>query len=360
MTLTIIAFAVAIFFAANIGASGTAAAMGSAYGSGAVRNRLHAVCLVALFAVLGAVIGGEGVITTISHGIIPSGNLTAQLTVVILCSACFTLFIANRLGIPLSTSEVTVGSLVGTGLAIGHVYWWKLLVIACSWLVLPFAAFAIAYVAGRLLTGRERLWTAKYPHLKTILKALLILAGCYEAFSAGMNNIANAVGPLIGAALVEYKTGLAVGVAFLALGAILMGGRVLETNGKKITSLSLLQGSIVSFTSGSLVIGASLLGLPVPLTQATTMAIIGVGAENRGFQVMFQSTIVRKILFVWTVSPLSSLIVSYSLTRWVDKGIGWPAVVLAAAALGYALFRYFRMRRFAGKPDSANQPQSQS
>ena len=56
---------------------------------------------------------------------------------------------------------------------------------------------------------------------------------------------------------------------FVGLGAILLGGKVLETNGKKITKLSLINGSFVSLTSGTLVIIASLFGIPVPLTQAT-------------------------------------------------------------------------------------------
>ena len=55
MLLTIIALIIALFFAMNIGASGTAAAMGAAYGGGAVKNKLFAVTLVAVAALAGAV-----------------------------------------------------------------------------------------------------------------------------------------------------------------------------------------------------------------------------------------------------------------------------------------------------------------
>jgi sulfate permease len=90
------------FFALNIGASGTAASMGAAYGGGAVSRRT-AVWLVAA-AVFAGAFGGGRVTATLGSGIVPEGLLTAQEALVILGSASATLFVANLLGIPLSTS----------------------------------------------------------------------------------------------------------------------------------------------------------------------------------------------------------------------------------------------------------------
>src|SRR5690606_5478145 len=112
-----------------------------------------------------------------------------------------TLFIANLLGIPLSTSEVTVGAIVGVGMAykalfINHI----LLIIAC-WVVFPLFAFLIALVLGKGIGRLEH----RYPMLrsdgswKKWLAMLVIATGFVEAFSAGMNNVANAIGPLVGA-----------------------------------------------------------------------------------------------------------------------------------------------------------------
>lgn len=100
----------------------------------------------------------------------------------------------------------------------------------------------------------------------------------------------------------------------LAIGSIVWGGKVLETNGKKITRLNLIQGSIVSYTGGTLVLIASLFGVPVPLTQATTMAIIGVGGQKVGFAI-FKKPIVKKIVYIWVVSPIASLFLSYSFVQ---------------------------------------------
>lgn len=315
MVLTVIALLIALFFAMNIGASGTAAAMGAAYGGGAVKNKLFAVILVAFAALAGAVVGGEAVVKTLGNGLIHNA-VTVEISIIILASACLTLFYANLVGIPLSTSEVTVGSVVGVGVAYQSLVITKVLYIIAVWIALPFVAFVIAFLLAKLTPHLER-WlhkTGKPVLIRRILVIFLIGAGCYEAFSAGMNNVANAVGPLVAADILSTTTGIWLGGAFVGLGAILLGGRVLETNGKKITKLSLINGSFVSLTSGTLVIIASMFGIPVPLTQATTMAIFGVGIADHGKK-LWDNNIVKRIVKVWIISPLSSLVVSYSLMQ---------------------------------------------
>ncbi|MFA9557908.1 anion permease [Evansella sp. AB-rgal1] len=316
--LIYLAIAIALFFAMNIGASGAAATMGPVYGSGAIKNKKLALSLVGLGAFLGAVIGSGEVVKTIGGGIIPTSILTVEIVLVILIGATLTLFIANVIGIPLSTSEVTIGSIVGVGIAFQALYVNNVIYIISFWLIIPFAAFLIAFVAGKVIIIMEKRW----PQLKgegkwrKWLVFLLILTGFLEAFSAGMNNVANAIGPLIGAGIMHETRGIYLGAIFLAIGAILLGGRVLETNGKKITSLSMLQGTAVSGTGASLVIAASIFGIPVPLTQATTSAIVGVGTAENGFQ-LWQKTVIKKIIKVWIVSPVMSLVVSYSLIHLV-------------------------------------------
>ncbi|AMA74089.1 inorganic phosphate transporter [Aneurinibacillus thermoaerophilus] len=320
MILTCAAIAIALFFAMNIGASGTAAAMGAAYGGGAIQNKKLAMLIVGAAALLGAVLGGGEVVKTIGGGIISSSILTVEIVIIILASATLTLFIANLMGVPLSTSEVTVGSIVGIGLAYKSLFVSKLAVIISFWIAVPLVSFSVAYVLGRLIKIAE----VKWPHLsrqgkwQRWLGRLLVIGGALEAFSAGMNNVANAVGPLVGAGLMSVSAGVWMGGIFVALGAVLLGGKVLETNGKKITRLSLLQGSAVSFTSGGLVIIASLLGIPVPLVQATTCAIMGVGTADNGFK-LWQKRVIHQIAKVWIVSPVSSLVVAYAMVHlWLQ------------------------------------------
>lgn len=342
----VLAFAIALFFAMNIGASGTAAAMGAAYGGGAIRSKGAATVLVGLAALAGAVLGSGEVVGTISKGIIDSSLISVEIAVIILASACLTLFYANISGIPLSTSEVTVGSVVGVGVAYQSLYIGKIALIVAVWLVLPFVAFAIAFALGKLSPHIEKALarSGRPAASRRFLVLFLIGAGCYEAFSAGMNNVANAVGPLVGAGILDTGTGIWLGGLFVAAGAVLLGRRVLETNGKKITKLSLLNGSFVSLTSGSLVIVASLFGLPVPLTQATTMAIFGIGIANHGKK-LWDNLVVKRIVKIWIISPLASLVVSYSLMQlFILHDFYAVTVVISVFVITVSLFGFKRLR----------------
>ncbi|MED2976750.1 inorganic phosphate transporter [Bacillus swezeyi] len=348
MTITVLAFIIALFFAMNIGASGAAATMGIAYGSGAVRKRRIALWISGIGVFLGAVIGGGEVVKTIGSGIIPSSILNVNIVVIILGAAAVSLFIANMAGIPLSTSEVTVGSIVGVGVAFQVVFTDKLMLIVVYWLIIPIIAFFLAFLIGQLIKGTERkLKWLKQKKWSRVLIVLVILTGFLEAFSAGMNNVANSVGPLVGAGLLSIGSGTFLGGLFVAIGAICLGSRVIETNGKKITNLNLLQGSAVSGLGAVLVIGASLFGIPVPQTQITTCSIIGIGLSEKG-KAIFRKSVIVKLIKVWVVSPVFSLVISYSLVKiFLDFDLYSVSVVLCVflATLGSV-----SLMKQAGKP----------
>ncbi|KUF30143.1 MULTISPECIES: inorganic phosphate transporter [Lysinibacillus] len=305
------AIAISLFFAMNIGASGAAASMGVAYGAGAIKKAWQALLLCAIGVYSGAVLGGGEVVKTISSGIMPQDYITVKVVIIILISATSSLFFANLLGIPLSTSEVTVGAVVGVGIAYKVLFVSSLLVIISFWIIVPLVAFVIALVFGKLLYKLQNRGLLKD---RPILTVLLVLAGFFEAFSAGMNNVANAVGPLVGAGMIDVTMGIVLGGAFVALGAMLLGKRVLETNGKKIVRFQKAEGILISSTGALLVGVSSLFGLPVPLTQVTSSSIIGMGMAKNGKQI-FHQHIVKKIIRIWIVSPIFSLAISYFLVQ---------------------------------------------
>ncbi|HHY73576.1 MAG TPA: inorganic phosphate transporter [Bacillus bacterium] len=337
MILLYAAFIIALFFAMNIGASGAAASISIAYGSGAIASKRNALllCGIAIFA--GAVIGGSEVVKTIGTGIIPQTLLSNTIVLIILSSAALSLFIANILGIPLSTSEITVGSVVGVGVAYKALYINNILIIVSFWIVIPAIAFILAITVGKIIIKLEK----RFPGLKQakaqkIISVFVIIVGFFEAFSAGMNNVANAIGPLVGANLISIDKGTIIGGLFVALGAVFLGGKVLETNGKKITKFSLLEGGAISGTGASLVIISSIYGLPVPLTQVTSTAIMGIAVAQKG-ATQVQKNIIIKILKVWLVSPIFSLVISYGLVKLIVNLDIYAIVVLfsvCAATLG--------------------------
>jgi len=111
--MLILLMVVTIFFAMNMGASGVAPSFCSSYGAKFL-GRKSIMLLFTFFVILGAVLLGGGVAKTLSSGIVPSKFISPKIALVILLSATISLFIANLLKIPQSTSWVTVFSLTGT------------------------------------------------------------------------------------------------------------------------------------------------------------------------------------------------------------------------------------------------------
>lgn len=329
--LTIIAITIGLFFAINIGGSGAAASMGIAYGSGVVKKRLALVlCGIAVF--LGAWLGGGEVVKTIGSGIVPSSTFTVPIALIVLASAALSLFLANIFGIPLSTSEVAVGAVVGAGIVYQSVFVSSLVWIMFFWLLTPFAAFIIAILASFLLKNKHLTRWMKAPKAVPFLSILVVFMGLFEAFSAGMNNVANAVGPLVGANILSTEKGILWGGIFVALGALILGHRVLETNGKKITTLKLEEGCVISGTGATIVTIASVFGIPVPLTQITTSSIIGIGFAKHGKSVL-KKDIVVQLLTVWIVSPVLSMVLTYTLIQLIIEHNFYPIVAMVGVLI---------------------------
>src|SRR3990172_1526236 len=118
MITQLVAFLVAVFMGLNIGGNNAAAAMGAAYGA-RVRTKYQAVILIGVFSLLGAIFSGGAVIKTLGSGILPSGTILINGAIVAVGAAGITVFLANILRIPISTSQAAVGSVGGIGLFYG-------------------------------------------------------------------------------------------------------------------------------------------------------------------------------------------------------------------------------------------------
>lgn len=319
--------------------------MGIAYGSGAVKCRRVALFISAVGVFAGAAIGGGEVIKTIGSDLIPASIVSVKVAMTILIGGSMTLFVSNLLGVPLSTSQVTVGSVIGVGIAYQSIYVDHLVQILVWWVVTPVIAFACAFLFGRAISWFEnRNPSVQYGKRRQLFVLFVVMAGFFEAFSAGMNNVANATGPLVGAGLISISEGMVLGGLFIALGAFLFGGRVIETNGKKITDLSLLQGMTVSATSASLVIVASLFGIPVPITQVTTTGILGIGASSSGIRIL-KKHVIQRMITLWIVSPVLSLAISFGLVKLVlDHSVHTTLIILGVFLVTVGFIALFHRR----------------
>lgn len=322
ITLTIIAaFAVALFMGLNIGGNNAAAAMGAAYGA-KVRTKYQAVMLIGVFSLLGAVIDGSEVIKTLGSGILPKGTILLEGAIVAVGAAGITVFLANVLRVPISTSQAAVGAVVGIGFFYGasKINTPLLGYIVSWWIVTPVLAWLLAYLMGKYLYTKILIWLADHyeseASIRKSLNVLLTFSGCYVAYSAGANNAANAVGPFVGAGEIQPFYGAVFAGLAIGFGALLMGGRVLDTVGKEICELCVIRAAFVEITSAIIVHIASILGVPVSLGEIVAAGVIGIGCANSGMHVVKSDT-VKKIVIAWVVSPLLAGVLAYALMNLI-------------------------------------------
>jgi Phosphate/sulphate permeases len=291
-----------VFYSILIGANASYA-MAASFGSRAM-SKVKILFLLSISLFLGAMTASKNVVETIAGGVcfIP-GDVTVAY--VILVSALFCVLMANIFKIPLSTSEVTVGAVVGAGIYLCASFSSNLFFIVFSWIILSLLAFILSYFISKG-AGDKNLKES------SVTRILLILVGCFVAFSIGANNVANSIGPILNTDSLTLRGSLLVGAIPMAIGALLFGGRVMGNVGSNIIRLNSYDALIISLIAGIIIFVASILGIPMPVAQIFTLSIVGVRYAKPEMSVPMSNKIIKEMLIFWVISPIVSLVVSFS------------------------------------------------
>lgn len=314
--MEMIAFIIAAFFAVNMGAPSFAGSFATAYGSKVI-DRKKAGFLFLVCALAGALWFGGPVSETLSKGIIPAELMTLQATLIILFSATLSLFVANVMHIPQSTSLSTLASILGVGLFHHQINAGKIYYLLACWIISTIISFWVIYAITRYIypPQHRNFWIyEKVVQHRERLKKIVILTSCYKAFAQGTNNVANAVGPLFGAGLIGLAEGLLLMGLFFGAGAFGFSGP-LRTSSEKIIPLGLLTATIINLVSGTITIIASKMGIPFPTVIVYTVSIFAVGSIKDGMEMMLENPVTRKTLFTWIINPVITFGVSFLLAN---------------------------------------------
>ncbi len=172
------------------------------------------------------------------------------------------------------------------------------------------------FIKGDLPNGTEE-----------IFRRIQIGTSCYVALAQGANDVANAIGPL---AVIYFlvKTGsvgakvpvpfflLFFGGVGIACGISMAGYRVMDTIGKRITTLTNTRGFCVDFAAATTVLIASKMGLPVSTTHAAVGGVMGVGIA-RGIEAV-NFSIVFKIMIYWVLTVPAAAITSMAIFKMLQ------------------------------------------
>ncbi len=148
-------------------------------------------------------------------------------------------------------------------------------------------------------------------HANGIIIIIAAALGAYMAINIGANDVANNVGPAVGAKALTLGGALVIAVIFESSGALIAGGDVVSTISKGIIDPALVPDSttfiwimMAALLSAGLWLNlATFLGAPVSTTHSIVGGVMGAGIAAVGFSAVNWPTM-SKIAASWIISPL--------------------------------------------------------
>jgi PiT family inorganic phosphate transporter len=297
-----------VFIAFVIGSNDTANALGICIGCNIITFK-RAVRYFGLLVFLGMLLQGGKVMKTVGHDLLSVNVSTVGVALVI---SGLLITVANWKKLPLSSTQVIIGSVTGAGAASGiPIHISAVVKICLSWVISPLGAFVFAFVLYRVM----ELTLSKLPLLRVerILRSLLVVSGFLIAYNTGANELATVLGGPVYTGLFTRVQAAIGGALLVFLGASLLSPRVIETVGKGITTLDPFSGFAAQFGAGICVLLFTTLGMPISTTYCIIGAITGVGVLKGMGTVRVH--LLKQILLGWLLAPLVSFALGFLIIR---------------------------------------------
>ncbi|MBI3606890.1 MAG: inorganic phosphate transporter [Nitrospirae bacterium] len=337
MTTVLLIGAVVLWLAYANGANDNFKGVATLFGSGASEypGALRWATVTTFAGSLASIVVGAGLVATFSgKGLVPDAVLADPgFASAVAFAAATTVFLATRLGFPISTTHALVGGLVGAGLAarglggvnlasLGTAFVAPLVIAPLAAIALTAAAYPLLHAARKALgfaretcvcVGQEVRVIAVEPRgaplaasvagtfpsvavadpqecfqryaghmwgvsLQTILDRFHYLSAGAVCFARGLNDTPKVVALLVTAQALHLPLAALVVTVAMAIGGLISARRVAETMSHRITAMNHGQGFTTNLATAFLVIWASRWGLPVSTTHVSCGALFGIGA----------------------------------------------------------------------------------
>ncbi|HBT25434.1 MAG TPA: inorganic phosphate transporter [Pseudothermotoga sp.] len=143
---------------------------------------------------------------------------------------------------------------------------------------------------------------------------IYLMPGIFIGIILGANDAASIFGPLVAVGSVRYRTASIFSAIFVILGATVGGANGLETL-NTLTVLERDQSAVATLAAALTVILMILIKAPASVSQAVVGSLIGVAFLNGAETIRWD--ILIKIVAIWIITPLSAILISFSLYRLV-------------------------------------------
>ncbi|WEX11697.1 inorganic phosphate transporter [Chelativorans sp. AA-79] len=162
--------------------------------------------------------------------------------------------------------------------------------------------------------------------------------GAYMALNIGANDVANNVGPAVGARAMTLGLALLIAAVFESAGALIAGGDVVDTISKGIIAPEavgdpsiFVRAMFAALISSALWVNlATWIGAPVSTTHAVVGGVTGAGIAAAGFSSV-DWTMMAQIAVSWVVSPVVGGVVAAAFLAFVKTMIIYQDDKISAA-----------------------------
>lgn len=200
----------------------------------------------------------------------------------------------------------------------------------------PTVAISLAVIFILVCALASAAFTGTGPGTVTIVIAAAF--GAYLALNIGANDVANNMGPAVGANALTMTGALIIAAIFETAGALIAGGDVVSTiSGGIISPAAVGDPSIFIWAMMAALISASVwlnlatwLGAPVSTSHAIVGGVIGSGIVATGFDAVQWGTL-GKIAGSWVISPVLGGIFAAIFLAFINRFIKDATDKIAAA-----------------------------
>lgn len=284
---------------------------------------LTAIVLAGVLNTIGAT-HTSGVVETIAEGLVRPDQVSQVMILSALIGAIAWNLVTWYYGIPSSSSYALVGGMIGGALISGGsgiVIWegliWKVIL---PMVFSPLIGFVLAFA---LIKG---LFFLRIHYLRkkgdAVFRHLQIASASIVALAHGFNDAQKSMGiitlglfsaQLIGAPVVPFWV-IVICAVTIGLGTAFGGFRIIQTVGFEITRIAPIQGFAAELSASCVILGASILGMPISSTHMIVGSITGVGVARGRKAVKWK--LGQKMVAAWILTlPGAALVscVSYKL-----------------------------------------------
>lgn len=273
----------------------------------------QAVLFGAVLEATGALLG-VNVAKTIGAGIIASDTITLQVILCALITAVIWNLITWWFGLPSSSSHALIGGLLGSAFIHAGLDTINFAILFEKVIVPMFASPVVGFCVGfTVMCAFLRLFYKMKPDvINRRFKRVQIVASGLMALSHGLNDAQKTMGVITmalitGGVLVmpegEFNIPIYVKLTCavtMAMGTMSGGWKIIKTMGSKIIKLKPLSGAASDFSASSIVLLASIFGIPLSTTHVVSTSIMGVGTALKGSGV--RTNIIGNIVTAWVLT----------------------------------------------------------